>query len=63
MCPPAPYEGGASGNFSEWLVQIGRGLEPFETDFRAVVTHLQRKQHSSRPAVTIFPSLVIDQTR
>ncbi|MFM7040115.1 MAG: MraY family glycosyltransferase [Planctomycetaceae bacterium] len=56
-------EGGASGNFSEWLVQIGRGLEPFETDFRAVVTHLQRKQHSSRPAVTIFPSLVIDQTR
>ena len=54
-------EGGASGNFSDWLVQMGRGLEPFEADFRAVVAHLQRKQTGSRPPVAMLPSLVVDQ--
>ncbi|MEY3173513.1 MAG: putative undecaprenyl-phosphate N-acetylglucosaminyl 1-phosphate transferase [Planctomycetota bacterium] len=55
------FEGSASGNFSDWLVRLGRGLEPFEADFRSAVAQLQRKHIPARPNLPVLPSLIADQ--
>lgn len=54
-------EGAALGNFSDWLIRLGRSLEPFEADLRVVVSHLHRKPQPARPGLPILPNLIADR--
>lgn len=55
------FEGASDGSFSDWLVRLGRSLEPFETDLRSIVAHLHRRPAPVRAGNSMVPSLIADR--
>lgn len=48
----------AVGEFSEWLVTLGKSMQPFESDLKDLVHHIRRKPAVAAPIPAILPSLL-----
>ena len=51
----------ARGEFSEWLVTLGKSMQPFESDLKDIVHYIRKKPAASPPVPAIVPGLLAER--